>query len=134
MPELKEPQMNLTVSQIDIIAHALGVNFYNTQKSRKLEDKILPSEFYRNWFNYGTFTEDMIILEDLGIIESYHRRDNEYFYVTEKGIKEFRRIFKEEVTDKYIPTSASQQKYQTYLSRDLGISFAEYIGIKNGII
>jgi DNA-binding PadR family transcriptional regulator len=123
---------NLTVSQIDIIAHTLGVNFYHAKLSKRLEDKILPGEFYRNWYNYGTFTEDMIKLEDIGIIESYHRRDNEYFYVTEKGIKEFRRIFKEEVTDKYVPTSASQQRYQTFLN--LGISFAEYLGIKRGII
>ena len=98
-------------NQIDIVAHSLGINYYNAKLSECKKDKELPIEFYRNRYNYGEFTNDMQELETAGIIQKYDKLGCTMFFVTELGITKFRDIFKAEVTDKYVPLSKSKQKY-----------------------
>ncbi len=117
--------------QIDLVSHSLGINYYNAKLSTEEKYKYLPVEFYRNYYNYSVFCEDMKQLEELGIIEKFSALKLTCFSVTDYGIAEFRKVFTEEVTDKYFQNSISKSKknYSSWLHSDCGLTFAEYIGI-----
>ncbi len=107
----------------------MGINYYNAKLSTDKRYKFLPDEFYRNYYNYAEFDSDMVELEKMGIIEKYNTLNLTCFSVTDKGISIFRKIFKAEVSDKYVPLSKSKQKYLDYLHSDSSETFAEYNNI-----
>jgi ribosomal protein S19E (S16A) len=85
-------------NEIHIIAHSLGVNIYHAQNSRKLKDKVLPKDFYRNYYCAGSGNidkmEELVNLEKAGFMERWEWSGQIYFGVTENGKKKFRKIFK----------------------------------------
>ena len=123
-----------TEKQFDKIGHTLGVNTYHSRNSKSKKDKILPDKFYRNYYNYGQVKDENKepewVTELSDYIDKWTQSGLLYFQVSEKGIELFRKQFKEEITDTYIPLSKSKQRYQDFLDADLGISFSEFIGIK----
>ena len=93
-------EVTLTDAEFKLIGHSLGVNTYHAKVSKKKKDKILPKEFYRNYFCASVNHSDFPILSDLqlkGLMESWTKFDNLYFGVTEKGIQAFKNVF-----DKYV--------------------------------
>jgi len=131
-PEITK-SISLSYKQIDLIAHSLGINYYNAKLSDEYRHKVLPDDFYRNYFCVGDpnqFTDEMRSMEEAGLIETWSKPDNFFFAVTEKGIEEFRLIFKTEVTDKYVPLSKAKQRYRQYLHDDISDSFSESLGIQ----
>ncbi len=123
---------NINETQINLIAHALGIQYFDAKISNSPDLKQLPDQFFRNYFCVGSetsFNDDMISLKKTGLIKTYSKFENLYFLVTDKGIQEFRKIFKTEVTDKYIPVSKSKNRYLEYLRADTGLTFVEYNGI-----
>ena len=125
--------MELTDKQIGLISHSLGVNYYNAQVSKNPKHKVLPKEFYRNYFNYGELGADIIALEEMGLIKYWDKFNNKYFSVTDKGIDLFKDVFKEGVTDKYVPLKKSMARYEAFLHADYGCTFHEYLGIRKPI-
>lgn len=119
----------MTTEQFDIIGHTLGINCYHARLSKRMKDKYLPDEFYRNYYNYGLLSVEFQKMVDLGYIELYQRYDMNYFYITESGIKEFRGKFFNDVTSVFKHISKSKQKYQEYIDADCGYSFSDYLGI-----
>ena len=123
-----------TQNQFGKISHTLGIDIYHCRNSKHKKDKFLPEEFYRNYYNYGQVKDEIIepewITELSDYLDKWTQSGLLYFQVNEKGIELFRKQFKEEITNTYIPLSRSKQKYQDYLKADLGISFAEFLGIK----
>ena len=120
--------------QFEIIAHTLGINAYHAKLSTRKKDKILPDEFYRNYFCAGTEKHheyDILLeLEKLGYMERWKSFSNLYFGVTDEGIKAFRQQFKETITDKFKPLSKAKNKYQDYLDSECCETFDEWLGIK----
>lgn len=118
--------------EFDIIGHSLGINTYHARLSEYKKDKELPSEFYRNYYCAGKKGEVFLELESLaedGYMEKWEKFDNTYFSVTDKGILEFRKQFKIQITDTFKPPSISKQKYLDYLHNDGEYNFAEFLGI-----
>lgn len=86
---------NLSLKQMLLVSHSIGVELFEAVMSDKLKDKTLPVEFYRNYFNVakGSADHDSIIqLVELGIMSVI--TDN-YYRVTENGIKQFKKQFSE---------------------------------------
>ncbi len=119
----------MTDKQIDIVAHSLGINYYNAKVSNIKKYKFLPEEFYRNYYNYGEFTDDMKELEQNGFIKKFTSLNLTCFCITEKGINEFKTIFLRNVTATYVPLSKSKERYLQFLHSDSCETFAEYYGI-----
>ena len=126
--------MKYTIIQFDKIGHTLGINVHHAYSSKSKKDKILPDKFYRNYYNYGRVKDESNepewVAELSDYIDKWTQSGNLYFQINEKGINLFRKQFKEEITDTYIPLSRSKQKYQDFIDADLGIPFSEFIGIK----
>lgn len=126
----------MTEKEFDIIGHTLGVNVYHCRLSKSKRDKVLPDEFYRNYFCSGTERHnDYPFLEKLkneGIMESWNKFDNLYFSVTKEGLLQFRSQFTEQIIKPFIdnPMSKSKQSYQEFMDRDTGLNFDEYLGIQ----
>lgn len=129
-----ENQIKFTEIQFDKIGHTLGINIYHCKHSCQKKDKFLPDEFYRNYYNYGRNKDENFepewITEISEFIDKWQESGLLYFQINEKGIEIFRKQFKEEITDTYVPLSKSKQRYQDYLHSDTGETFAEYLGIK----
>ena len=109
--------------QLDIISHSLGINLYHAKQSTRKRDKLLPYEFYRNYYCYGessdsNIDQDFIDLEKEGLIKRWNQINNLYFCVTDIGISFFRDYFEKEVTNTYVPLSKSKETYQEYCSSD----------------
>jgi len=122
--------------QLDIIAHTLGINYYDAVNSKKEKDKHLPDNFYRNYYCAcgvgGKPEPELLELMKLGYMGNYEKFSNLIFYTTDKGIEEFRTRFTKEVTNKWVPLSRSKQRYQEYREvSDCFDSFAQYLGIKS---
>lgn len=93
--------MELTQEHFHLIAHSLGVNLYHAKQSKNKRDKVLPEEFYRNYFASSSGGDDykrLQELETLGMTESWQRMDYIYFQVTPMGIETFRNYFHNEVS------------------------------------
>lgn len=120
----------MNTEQINLISHTLGINVEYCERSIKEKDKLLPKVFYRNFFDYGIFTEDMQELESLGLIEKYSRLNLELFHVTDEGIEAFRTWFNENITSKYKKPSRSKLNYQEFLSSDCSYDFAWWLNIE----
>lgn len=123
-----------TENQLDKIGHTLGINVYHCRLSKQKKDKCLPDKFYRNYYNYGQ-EKDIIeepewISELSEFIDKWKQHGLLFFQINEKGIELFRKQFKEDITDTYVPLSRSKQRYQDFLSADTGQTYAEFIGIK----
>lgn len=86
----------INFKQMLLMSHFIGVDFFKSVMSLKRKDKILPEEFYRNYFNAnkGSDSYDQIIeLIKLGFAE--YRKGTEYYHLTEKGISEYRKRYEE---------------------------------------
>lgn len=97
-------------NQFDKVGHALGINLCHCKKSKFKKDKLLPEEFYRNYYCYGRPGDEepewMQGIEDF--INKWEQFGSLYFQVNEKGIKLFRSQFKAEITDTYVPVRKSK--------------------------
>ena len=86
---------NLTLKQLLLISHSIGIDMFNAVMSDKLKDKTLPVEFYRNYFNTSKNSSDYVEISklvDLGIMRS---RNPDYYHVTESGLEKFKNQFSE---------------------------------------
>ena len=100
--------LQLTISQIKIISHALGVPIYQimlydfTKKSRTL-----PNEFLRNYYTrpIDWRLEGML---DRGLVKKRTQFGQTVFHVTKKGISLFRDDFKKLCP--YIPKKKRKDK------------------------
>lgn len=128
--------MEIGYKEWDKIAHTLGINLYNAIHSTSHEDKYLPSEFYRNHYNYGQANDEREDPEFIKNIEPYIKKwtqyDLKYFCINDEGISAFRKYFKQEVTDKFVPLPKrkqnSKQRYSDYLHvADCYESFKHYL-------
>lgn len=80
----------LTDYQMLYVAHSLGIDLFKAVISLKKKDKVLPKEFYRNYFNTtknGGNYADIMILVNLGVMKE---RIKNYYYITEEGINQFK--------------------------------------------
>ena len=120
--------------EFEVIGHALGINVYYSIRSNDKKSKTLPVDFYRNYYCYGNEKsgdkrpEWMVNIADY--IEEWKQNESLYFKINELGIELFRKQFKEEITDKFVPLSRSKQRYQSFLRADTGQTFAEFLNIK----
>ena len=119
-----------TEKEFNKVGHTLGINIYHSLRSKQKRDKILPVEFYRNYYNYGRVSENHKEPDWINglseFIEKWETSGLYYFCINDKGIEQFRKQFKEEITDKYVPLSRKKQRYQDYLECDTCDSFAEF--------
>lgn len=124
--------LTLTEKQFDIIGHSLGVNAYHAKHSRSKRDKILPPDFYRNYFCAGTDNHsDYPILSELEsnkLAERFNKFDNLCFAITEKGKRLFIEKFISEIQKDFTQTK-SGQRYQDFLDADCGYDFSDFLGI-----
>jgi hypothetical protein len=117
------------------IGHALGIDVYSAFVSQRKKDKYLPLEFYRNYYCYGYINDNtqlerrFQIMKSFNLIKTWDQHGCRYFCITEKGIELFKQRFKKEITDKYIPSSKSKERYLEYLHCDGYDSFADFLGI-----
>lgn len=122
----------MTDNQLDIVAHTLGIEYYNAKHSQSLGDKILPTEFYRNYYcacrEDGTPDPILVELEELGFMVRWIKFSNLMFRVTDEGIKAFRKQFTEEVTNTWVEPPKSKRNYIEYLNGGCE-SFSDYLGI-----
>ena len=44
--------LNFTSPQMKVLAHALGVSLYENILSDKKKERVLPEEFYRNYYSH----------------------------------------------------------------------------------
>lgn len=95
----------MTFEQIDILGTSLGVNVFHCKQSKKKKDKKLPKEFYRNRFCANEDHTDIDIIKDLvkmgyvAIGSKINNGRDTLYYVTEEGIKEFIKLFKEYILE-----------------------------------
>jgi len=63
--------------QLDIIAHTLGINYYDVVNSKKEKDKHLPDNFYRNYYCAcgvgGKPEPELLELMKLGYMGNYEK-------------------------------------------------------------
>src|SRR5690348_13015 len=93
-------KLELSNDELDVVAHTLGINFYNAKLSKKKKDKKLPKEFYRNYYCASVNHHKFPVLSDLqltGVMKSWTQFDNLYFCVTEEGIELFKKEFKRQI-------------------------------------
>jgi ABC-type amino acid transport substrate-binding protein len=83
-----------TEDELDKIGHTLGINVYHARLSKNKKDKILPDEFYRNYYNYGRVSKEDIEPEWITnlneFIDKWIQSGLYYFCVNEKGINNFK--------------------------------------------
>lgn len=124
----------MTSKQMEIVGHSLGINVYNARETKDIQDTILPRQFYRNNFVVRTDKHhDFSILselEKLNYMGRYTKFGDLVFYVTDKGIEDFRKQFKAEITDTFVPLKKSKQEYQDYLNSENDCSYDEWLGIQ----
>lgn len=89
--------------ELHIAAHMVGINLYGAIKSTKKKDKKLPKEFYRNGFTSfeeGKDWKHLNSMVDKGLAEQLERTASEtlvLFRLTEQGLQQFRKQFKQAV-------------------------------------
>lgn len=86
---------DLSLKEMLLISHSLGVDLFKAVISTKQKDKKLPKEFYRNYFNAGKTHSDIEHISKLisdGFMET---RQENYYYVTDLGISKFTNQFNE---------------------------------------
>jgi len=85
-----------TLGQLNTISHTLGVDLHGAVLSLKKKDKELVEPFYRNYFNTTDgspyYIHKILPLIEMGAMERFR---DDYFGVTEEGIKQFKRQFYE---------------------------------------
>lgn len=124
--------LKLSENQLNIIGHSIGINLYHARLSYNPKDKVLPSEFYRNYYCVGTpqgFNDDMKYLESIGFIEKSMHHNQLYFHITTTGINYFKEMFTNEVTNTYVPLSKSKNTYREFLHDDGYGNFSDYLNI-----
>ncbi len=116
--------------QYEDIAHSLGVNLYHAKNSKMFKHKVLPSEFYRNYYCAGkSKIESFEDLVNQDICDSYIKFENIIYYITDLGITLFREYLKNTITDNYVKPSRSKRAYLDYIDADYCDSFSDYLGI-----
>lgn len=85
----------LSFSDMKLVSHSLGIDLFKSVMSFKLKDKKLPRTFYRNYYNASKRQAEMVGIYDLIKLGYMACGNPEYYYVTEKGIEQFRLQFSE---------------------------------------
>jgi hypothetical protein len=85
----------LSFSDMQLVSHSLGIDLFKSVMSFKLKDKKLPKTFYRNYYNASKRQAEIAGIYDLIKLGYMARGNPEYYYVTEKGIEQFRLQFSE---------------------------------------
>jgi len=85
----------LSSSDLQLVSHSLGVDLFKAVMSFKLKDKKLPRTFYRNYYNASKRQAEIAGIYDLIKLGYMACGNPEYYYVTEKGIEQFRLQFSE---------------------------------------
>lgn len=91
--------MPISINQVAILGHSLGVNVYHAHNSTKKRDKKIPKEFCRNRFCAGDGHDDLPTLQSLEKMgymaqgEKINAGHDTLWYVTDEGIKRFRECF-----------------------------------------
>lgn len=93
-------ETTLSLSQINRISHSLGINFYHAMISHNKRDKILPAEFYRNYYQVESDTTlDELVKKKYAIKQ--RRMNLQYYFITDLGIEVFRKDFSKII--EYVP-------------------------------
>lgn len=93
-------ESQISVDELTILGHSLGINVYHAMRTKIKKDRELPVEFYRNYFCASVNHDAFPILDGLmrkGLMESWTKFDNLYFGVTDSGIEIFRNEFEEQM-------------------------------------
>ncbi|MFV5702217.1 hypothetical protein ACM55F_10125 [Flavobacterium sp. XS2P12] len=81
-----------TVEEMKKISHSLGIQLFESVMSHQLKDKILPKEFYRNFFQ----VPNCEVFEKL-VIDGYASKrevfEQKVYHITPKGQEKFRQEF-----------------------------------------
>jgi len=91
--------MSISIKQVQILGHSLGIDLLNAHISAKKRDKKLPKEFYRNRFCAGDGHDDVATLQSLEKIGymaqgiKINSGKETLWYVTDEGKKRFRECF-----------------------------------------
>lgn len=91
--------LSLSINEVEILGHSLGINIAHAHNSDKKRDKKLPNEFYRNRFCASEYHSDLPILESLERMgymvrgEKINNGNDTLWHVTESGIEKFRFSF-----------------------------------------
>jgi len=85
----------LSFSDLQLVSHSLGIDLFKAVISFKLKDKKLPRTFYRNYYNASKRQAEIAGIYDLIKLGYMACGNPEYYYVTEKGIEQFRLQFSE---------------------------------------
>lgn len=107
-------KLELTAFELKTIGHSLGVHVYGIITNRNTrKDRILPKEFYRNYYSYkGDELFDKMV-ED-GLFTAEVRFGNNVFFVTEAGERKFRSDFQ-----KLCPYVKPKDRGVAYLSTNI---------------
>ncbi len=105
----------LSKTEMNRIAHSLGINLFHAFISHKKKDKTLPKEFYRNYYQCESdATLDNLVEKGYAVKEN--RMGLQYYFITEEGIEIFRKEFQELVN--YKP---AKERGESYLKKRIGI-------------
>ena len=85
----------LSFSDLKVVSHSLGIDLFTAVMSFKLKDKKLPKTFYRNYYNASERQAELAGIYNLIKLGYMACGNPEYYYVTEKGIEQFRLQFSE---------------------------------------
>lgn len=81
-----------TIEEMKKISHSLGIQLFESVMSHRLKDKILPKEFYRNFFQVAKCE----VFEKL-FVDGYASKrevfEQNVYHITEKGQEKFRKEF-----------------------------------------
>ncbi len=64
----------LTLKQLSLLSHSLGIDLFQAVVSLKKKDKQLPEQFYRNYFNTSQKSFDFEYIKELisiGVINQF---------------------------------------------------------------
>lgn len=102
--------MGYSPTEFHLISHALGINFYHSLMSENKKDKELPKEFYRNYYQSISHPDWERLVEKKFAVKE-ERMNQLYYFVTDLGMRKFRREFKTLITDNYVPVKERNLEY-----------------------
>ena len=84
--------LKLSVPEIKIISHSLGVSLYHNILSKKKKERVLPVEFYRNYYSHKG--KDLLwSMENKGLLTKREVFGGNVFHATDKAIEIFKKDY-----------------------------------------
>lgn len=97
----------LTMSELKVVSHSLGINLYHSALCDNRKDKDLPHKYYRNYFAGNNEHLDNLVAD--GLAETREQFTDKVYHISDLGIKQFERQYHEMV--RYVPVKNRDLNY-----------------------